>query len=159
MRVRDMREGDYDEVRAVWLSCPGMGLNDRDDTREGIGRLLARNPTTCLVAEAEEGDRDAAGGPLAPGSIAGSVLCGVDGRRAYVYHTAVRPPCQGLGVGRALVEELLVRVRALGIGKVSLVVFERNGAGNAFWEHMGFGRRTDIAYRDRALVRMVRHDT
>lgn len=146
MNIRTMRESDYPCVRDLWESCAGMGLNDVDDSEEGISRFLARNPTTCLVAV--EGDR-----------IVGAIMVGYDGRRAYVYHTAVDPSCQEQGVGRALVESALSRLGEIGATKASLVVFSHNEAGNAFWESMGFRERTDLTYRDRALVEMVRTDT
>jgi len=41
---------DYEAVYRLWLSCKGMGLNNLDDSREGIGRFLDRNPQTCYVA-------------------------------------------------------------------------------------------------------------
>lgn len=84
---------------------------------------------------------------------------GTDGRRAYVYHTAVHPGLQRQGLGRQLVERALQAVRELGIHKAALVVFARNQQGNAFWEKLGFTLRTDILYRNRALVKMVRFDT
>lgn len=170
-RIRPMRMDDYDEVRALWLFCPGMGLNDVDDTREGIARLLAKNPTTCLVAEeagasdsgaaddAETGDTEAGSRSNPQPRICGSILAGTDGRRAYIYHTAVRPDAQRAGIGSALVEAELSAIRALGISKAFLVVFHRNEAGSAFWERMGFTERHDIAYRDRALRDIVRFDT
>lgn len=37
-------------VHALWPSRAGMGLNDVDDTRDGIARLPAENPTAFLVA-------------------------------------------------------------------------------------------------------------
>ena len=78
MTIRRMQIGDYDEVHALWLSCTGMGLNDLDDSRDGIRRFLERNPETCFVAEDE-------------GKIVGVILAGSDGRRGYIYHTAVLP--------------------------------------------------------------------
>ena len=51
MEIRIMKIEDYDAVYALWLSCRGMGLNDLDDSREGIERFLKRNPDTCFVAE------------------------------------------------------------------------------------------------------------
>ena len=72
MEIRPMEWTDYQKVYALWLSCPGMGLNDLDDSLEGIGRFLQRNPETCFVAV--EGE-----------SIAGCILAGTDGRRAYIY--------------------------------------------------------------------------
>ena len=42
---------DYDAVCACCMSCTGMGLNTIDDSRDGIAKYLARNPTTCFVDE------------------------------------------------------------------------------------------------------------
>lgn len=146
MDIRKMGESDYDGAFALWMSCKGMGLNDVDDSREGISSFIERNPTTCLVAQEE-------------GEIVGVILVGFDGRRAYVYHTAVHPNRRGLGIGRALVESVIDALAEMGVSKLSLVVFVRNEAGNAFWEHLGFYARTDLTYRDRALVELVRTDT
>ena len=141
-----MRPGDYDGVYSLWLSCPGMGLNDLDDSREGIGKYLARNPDTCFVAEAG-------------GRIIGAILSGHDGRRGTIGHTAVAPAHQRQGIGGRLVEAALEALKAQGINKVNLVAFAGNERGNAFWEGMGFTRRPDLVYRDRALADMVRMDT
>lgn len=163
-RIRAMSIEDYDEVHALWLRCQGMGLNDVDDSRAGIARLLARNPETCLVAVGETLAPGTAT-ELAPeristsGSVLGCILVGTDGRRAYVYHTAVDPSARGRGIGRALVEASLAALRRLRVSKVALVAFSCNLEGNAFWERMGFRQRHDLAYRDLALVRMVRTDT
>lgn len=50
-------------------------------------------------------------------------------------------------------------LRDLGIIKVALVVFDRNAAGNAFWENIGFTDRKDLVYRNKALTDIVRIDT
>lgn len=121
MEIRPMEWTDYQKVYALWLSCPGMGLNDLDDSLEGIGRFLQRNPETCFVAV--EGE-----------SIAGCILAGTDGRRAYIYHTAVHPEFRRRGIGRQLVERLLAALQKIGIHKAALVAFSRNQPGNAFWE-------------------------
>lgn len=141
-----MTPADYDAVHALWLSCAGMGLNDVDDSREGIARYLARNPATSFVAA--DGDQ-----------VIGCIMAGHDGRRGYIYHTAVHPDCRGQGVGRTLAEAALAALAAEGISKVALVAFARNEAGNAFWERMGFAARTDLSYRNRALRELVRQDT
>ncbi|MBQ3401344.1 MAG: GNAT family N-acetyltransferase, partial [Lachnospiraceae bacterium] len=67
MMIRAMTVNDYEKVYDLWMSCRGMGLNDLDDSAEGIARFLQRNPGTCFVAA--EGD-----------AIAGAVLAGPDGR-------------------------------------------------------------------------------
>lgn len=146
MTIRMMTLSDYDAVYALWLSCSGMGLNDTDDSREGIGRFLERNPQTCFVAEEK-------------GAVVGVIMAGHDGRRGFIYHTAVRPDFRGRGIGRALVGSALAALKKCGITKVALVVFERNEDGNRFWERMGFTVREDLVYRNRALIEMVRIDT
>lgn len=146
MEIREAALCDYEDVYALWLSCAGMGLNDRDDSREGYARFLARSPDTCLVAEEA-------------GEIVGVILAGNDGRRGYIYHLAVHPRHRRRGIASALVERAMDALKGEGIHKVALVVFARNDAGNAFWESMGFGVRDDLVYRDRALASMTRIDT
>lgn len=144
--IRKMTIDDYDEIYALWLSCKGMGLNSVDDSREGIAKYLTRNPNTSFVA-------------LKDGVIVGAIMTGHDGRRGYISHTAVHPDHRKEGIGRALVEAALAALSEEGISKVNLVAFTRNEAGNAFWEKMGFTLRTDLSYRNRTLVDMVRIDT
>ena len=54
MKIRIMTAEDYEQVYELWVSMPGVGLNDADDARTGIARFLERNPASCFVAE--EGD-------------------------------------------------------------------------------------------------------
>ena len=42
MNIRTMLVSDYEAVYALWMSCAGMGLNDLDDSKEGIARLLEK---------------------------------------------------------------------------------------------------------------------
>ncbi|MBQ3155399.1 MAG: GNAT family N-acetyltransferase [Clostridia bacterium] len=144
--IRPMTIADYDQLHALWLSTPGMGLNDLDDSREGIAKFLARNPNTCFIAAQDS-------------QLIGGIMCGHDGRRGYVYHTCVRADRQGEGIGRALVEAALDALKAEGIHKAALVVFDRNEKGNAFWEKLGFIPREDLVYRNRGLTELVRIDT
>ncbi len=138
MLLRVMTIADYDRAYALWTGTPGMGLRSLDDSREGIARFLRRNPATCFVAE--EGGR-----------LAGLLLCGHDGRRGYIYHTAVHPDFRRRGLGKALVDAALGALRAEGIMKAALVVFAANETGNAFWEAIGFETRKDLVYRNKSL--------
>lgn len=146
MEIRNMNLDDYDSVYNLWLSCPGMGLNHLDDSREGIARYLARNPDTCFVAVEQD-------------CIIGAILTGHDGRRGYISHTAVSPAHQRQGVGKQLLEAALAALKTHHINKVNLAAFARNEKGNAFWEKMGFTKRPDLTYRNRALADMTRIDT
>lgn len=146
LRIRKMIPADYIGAYALWLSCKGMGLNNPDDSEDGICRYLERNPDTCFVAEEDS-------------EIVGTILSGHDGRRGYIYHTAVAPARQRQGIGEKLVETALTALRSVGIKKAALVVFTRNEAGNVFWERMGFTAREDLTYRNKALAEMERIDT
>ncbi|MCD8222043.1 MAG: GNAT family N-acetyltransferase [Clostridiales bacterium] len=146
MDIRLMKISDYHAVYALWMSCKGMGLNNLDDTEEGIRKFLDRNPDTCFVAESD-------------GVIIGVIMAGNDGRRGYIYHTAVAPRYRNQGVATALADRTIEALLGLGITKVALVVFGRNETGNVFWEHRGFHVRKDIVYRNKSLKEMERMDT
>ena len=128
------------------MSCVGMGLNNLDDSKEGIEKFLRRNPNTCYVAETEN-------------DIVGVIIAGNDGRRGFIYHTAVLSEYRQQGIGQKLVEAAMRALGQNGINKVALVVFDRNETGNAFWERMGFAAREDLVYRNKALAQIVRIDT
>lgn len=144
--IRKMKLQDYEEVYALWLSCPGMGLNDLDDSKKGIEKYLNRNPNTCFVALNQE-------------KIIGAILSGHDGRRGYISHTAVSLAYQRQKIGTMLVNAVLEALKQEGIHKVNLVVFASNEKGNRFWEKLGFTSRQDLIYRDHLLSEMRRIDT
>lgn len=146
MKIRTMSISDYADVYNLWLSCKGMGLNSLDDSRDGIEKFLKRNPDTCFVAEVDN-------------RIVGSILTGNDGRRGYIYHTAVSPQYQQHGIGSALVDTAIDALKKLGINKIALVVFDKNDNGNAFWEKQGFTERNDLIYRNKTINHFKRIDT
>ena len=146
VQIHTLREEDFPALMSLWQRCPGMGLNDRDDSPEGVARFLRRNPATCFAA-------------VEDGRIIGCILAGHDGRRGYIYHTAVEPARQGRGVGTALVKAALDALRSEEISKVALLVFRRNEGGNAFWQKQGFILRDDVCYRNLALTALTRMDT
>lgn len=131
--VCPMTMADYDGAYGLWLNTPGMGVNDHDDSPEGIRRFLDRNPGCCFVAKSVQG-------------IVGTILAGYDGRRGYLYHVAVLPEMRGLGIGKALVDASVEALKQQGVGKVGLHVFGDNEVGNRFWEKYGFDIRKDVNY-------------
>ncbi|MCL2703377.1 MAG: GNAT family N-acetyltransferase [Defluviitaleaceae bacterium] len=146
MKIRIFNIADYDDVYALWMRTPNMGLNNVDDSREGIGKYLKRNPHTSFVAELD-------------GKIIGVIMCGDDGRRGYIHHACVDVCHRNNGIGTQLVEAAMAALKNIGITKVALVAFGYNEGGNAFWEKIGFTSRSDLVYRNKALVELVRIDT
>jgi N-acetylglutamate synthase len=147
MQIQKMVIEDYDDVYNLWTRTPGMGLNNLDDSKQGIEKYLKRNPNTCFVARED-------------GELIGVLLSGHDGRRAYIHHTAVDVSHRNTGVGRRLVETALNALQEEGINKVAFVVFKKNEIGNAFWEKLGFEERTDLVYRNKVISKseMIRMD-
>lgn len=141
-----MSMDDYESVYHMWISTPGMGLNNLDDSKEKIGKYLERNPTTCFVAEDGE-------------TIIGAILCGHDGRRGFIYHTAVHTNYRNQGIAKTLVKNAIQALEVEGITKVALVVFEKNEIGNTFWEKLGFSDRGDLVYRNKDIRKLNRIDT
>ena len=87
--IRAMKEEDYDKVYSLWKTIKGFGIRSMDDSREGIKRFLKRNPTTSVVA-------------LADDEVVGAILCGHDGRRGCFYHVCVKAKMQPLSTGGKL---------------------------------------------------------
>ena len=143
---RIMTIEDYEKVYDLWMSCKNMGFNNIDDSREGIDKYLKRNPSTCFVAVKND-------------EVIGVILSGHDGRRGFIHHMAVSEECRRQGIASSLLENALSALKAEGINKVALLVFNYNKAGNSFWESRGFTVRNDVTYRNKALTEMVRIDT
>ena len=144
IEYRLMTIEDYEQAYDLWILC-GNGLNNKDDSREGIDRYLMRNPTTSFVAVCEE-------------KVVGVILCGHDGRRGIIQHACVSPEYRRFGIGSKLVDLALEALKAEGINKVLLVAFKKNEGGNKFWESQGFTLREDLNYRNKALSEMIRID-
>ncbi len=136
--IRLMTIADYDAVYHLWAATPGMGLRSLDDTEAGIRKFLARNPSTCFVAEES-------------GVLTGVILSGHDGRRGYIYHLAVLPASRGRGLGTQLLDAACEALKAEGVNKAALVVFKSNQIGNDFWEARGWQVRDDLNYRNLSL--------
>ena len=143
MNIRAMTINDYDLVYSLWLNTPNMGLNNLDDSKDGIATYLARNPNTCFVAEKN-------------GDIVGVILSGHDGRRGFIYHVAVMQSERRQGTGTALVGAAMSALEREGINKVALVIFTENQKGHAFWENQGFSTRSDLVYRNKVITEMTR---
>jgi len=144
--IRVMSINDYEQVYSLWINTEGMGLNNIDDSKEGIEKYLNRNPTTCFVAEQDE-------------MIIGAIMSGHDGRRGYIHHTAVAQSFKKKGIGAKLVSAAMSALKREGITKIALVAFAENETGNLFWEKLGFTQRNDLVYRNKAIVDLVRLNT
>jgi ribosomal protein S18 acetylase RimI-like enzyme len=126
----EMTIADYDEVVGLWKTTVGIGLSDADSP-EGTAAYLEHNPGLSVVVR--QGGR-----------LIGAVLCGHDGRRAYLHHLAVAADSRHRGIGRQLVAECLARASAQGIEKAHAWVYCENQSGLEFWKQIGWTGRTEL---------------
>lgn len=85
-------------------------------------------------------------------NIVGVIMAGHDGRRGFIHHTTVAETYRKQGIGRELVNHVLMALEEEGINKAALLVFRRNELGNIFWENVGFSGRKDIVYRSNPVI-------
>ena len=138
INIMPMKPEDYDDVRALWMTIRGFGIRALDDSREDIERFIQRNPTTSVVAKA--GNR-----------IVGTILCGSDGRQGALYHVCVEKDYRRRGIGTQMVAFCMHQLRYMGVNKVSLIAFTTNEAGNAFWNKIGWTKKTNVNYYEFVL--------
>lgn len=121
--IRPYVATDAAAVVALWHAC---GLTrPQNDPHKDIARKLKMNPEWFLVAE-----RD--------GTIVGTVMAGYEGHRGWINYLGVAPALQRSGLGRRLMDEAEVRLRAAGCPKINLQVRPDNRAAIAFYERIGF---------------------
>lgn len=128
--IRTMKISDYSQALDLWKHTPGMGLSAADEKQE-IEKFLLKNSSLCFTAF--DGDK-----------LVGTILCGEDGRRGYLYHLAVDMNYRKTGIGKSLVQKSLQALKEKGIQKCHLFVIADNAAGIAFWDHIGWELRKDI---------------
>ena len=138
IRIQPMTVADYDDVRALWMTIRGFGIRSLDDSPADIRRFILRNPTTSVVARAGK-------------KIVGSILCGSDGRQGALYHVCVAREYRRCGIGTRMVGYCMQQLKLMGINKVSLIAFTSNDAGNAFWNKIGWTKKTDVNYYEFVL--------
>lgn len=138
MSIINMKITDYEDAFKLWSNTSGMGLRSLDDSREGIESFLQRNPDTNFIYRIEN-------------ELVGVILSGHDGRRGYIYHAVVHKKYQNKGIGKKLVNSVLVSLKNEGIKKVALVVYSNNDQGNKFWNSLGFIKREDLNYRNLSI--------
>ncbi|WP_010274223.1 GNAT family N-acetyltransferase [Paenibacillus senegalensis] len=130
MQYREMTIEDYEQMIELWQKIPGLVLSQAD-SREGVAEFLVRNPGLSFVCESSE-------------KIAGTMMCGHDGRRGFMYHVAVDPMYRHQQIGKQLVRLGLAGLREAGIEKCHIFVLADNETGNRFWSSQGWQKRNDF---------------
>jgi N-acetylglutamate synthase len=122
--TREFRIDDYQAARELWERVGGIEIAE-GDSKEDIASFVLRNPGLSRVAT--EGS-----------TVVGVALCGHDGHRGHIYHLAIDPAFQGLGLGKRLVDECLNGLRSAGLKRVIILVANDNPRGRSFWRRCGW---------------------
>lgn len=126
---REITINDYQRMYALWKSFPGIGLSSAD-SQEAIDGFLRRNPSLSFGAEY-------------CGELIGTLLCGHDSRRGYLYHLAVAPNHRRQKIASTLIKLALCALKKQNIGKCHVFVFEDNKEALLFWDN-GWKKRNDL---------------
>ncbi|WP_256977348.1 GNAT family N-acetyltransferase [Bordetella genomosp. 10] len=129
--LRAFLPADHAAALALWERTPGVGLSAAD-RYEAIAMFLARSPGLSFTAW--QGN-----------DLAGTILCGHDGRRGLIHHLVVAPAMRRRGLGRALVAASLDGLARAGIDKCHLLVFTGNREGQDFWAGIGAAKRDELS--------------
>ena len=95
--IREIHFDDYSKIYDLWRKTSGMGLSDADSS-ENILKFLSQNKGMSFCYEQNQ-------------TIVGTILCGHDGRRGYIYHVTVDTQYRGTGIGRILVHRSLQKLK------------------------------------------------
>ena len=116
----------YSAVLTLWEKCGiPMGVSETEDE---LARCVALHPQLFLVA-------------LCDGMVCGAVLGTFDGRRGYVNHLAVDSVFRMQGIGGALMEVLMERMKQLGAVKVHLFIEPDNLTVIPYYQKRDFVQR------------------
>ncbi|MFI7241233.1 GNAT family N-acetyltransferase [Streptomyces qinglanensis] len=123
LAIRAAGTADIDPVLAFWQEA-AEGTSVSDD-RDGVARLLARDPEALLLAEQD-------------GRLVGTVIAGWDGWRCSLYRLAVLPARRRQGVSRSLLAAAEERFAALGGRRGDAMVLDANERAHRVWQAAGY---------------------
>lgn len=123
LHLRAATGSDLDAVLRFWrIAAEGTSISD---DREGLERLLARDPGALLLAERA-------------GVLAGTLIAGFDGWRCHLYRLAVAPDQRRRGVATALLAAAEERFVSLGGRRGDAMVLTGNERAHHMWRAAGY---------------------
>ena len=121
--IRNAIESDREHVIAVW-EVAGL-LRPWNDPVEDFNRAIKNVTSEIFVAEEDY-------------RIRGTVMCGFDGHRGWIYKLAVEPSTQAQGIGSALLAHAEKWLASIGAPKALLMIRSSNAGVQSFYEKSGY---------------------
>lgn len=132
--IRAMKESDLEEALKLWRISFNAGFSTNFDSKEVLIKYLNRNPELSSVACTRDEE------------IVGALMCGHDGRRGSIYHTAVYKEYRNKGIGRRLEQRSLEELKKVGISTGFLFINVNNPGSQEFWNSIGWTVIPDVNY-------------
>ena len=123
IEIRPYESGDETQVVQLWIDC-GLVVPWNNPQRD-ILRKLKIQPEMFLVGYSN-------------GKIVATVMAGYDGHRGWINYLAVHPNHQGTGLGRRMMDDAEIRLRAAGCPKINLQVRSTNTEVIEFYKRIGY---------------------
>ncbi|MDR0806501.1 MAG: GNAT family acetyltransferase [Enterobacteriaceae bacterium] len=126
MEIRIYKQGDFDDVMALWDRCDL--LRPWNDAETDIERNQYHDAELFLVAAV--GDE-----------VVGTIMGGYDGHRGSAYYLGVHPDYRSRGIANALISRLEKKLIARGCPKLQLAIRDDNDALDAvigMYEKLGY---------------------
>jgi ribosomal protein S18 acetylase RimI-like enzyme len=122
-RIRGFKIEDYQEIVSLWKK---VGLAEKgESTKEDFIAQQKVAKDLFLVYEID-------------GKIAGTVIGGWDGWRAWIYRIAVAPKYQRKGIGSKLISEITKRLVAKRGGRFRALIMSHNDPSKSLFQKTGF---------------------
>ena len=138
-KIRVMKPDEHSQVMRIWKESEGVNVTKSDD-KKGVAKYIKKNPGLSFVALNDKN------------KIIGVILSGHDGRLAYINHLAVDKKYRSFGIGKALTEKCLRKIKKLGMIKCTLFVFNDNVKARDFWLKNGWYIRTDLTMMQKNIL-------
>lgn len=136
LTLREATEQDREPICRLWEAA-GFGRTDDHEW----SALVSAPSATILLAEED-------------GELAGATIASYDGWRAYVYHAAVAPTFQRLGVGLALIQEAERYLSNRHARRAFVMVNAQNEPGLALSAAAGFAPAGDLVLTKELAIPM-----
>jgi ribosomal protein S18 acetylase RimI-like enzyme len=123
IEIRQYEHSDEIQVVQLWTDC-GLVVPWNNPHRD-IQRKLKVQPEMFLVGHVA-------------GRIIATVMAGYDGHRGWINYLAVHPDHQLTGIGKCMMDEAEISLRAAGCPKINLQVRRTNAKVIEFYKKIGY---------------------
>lgn len=135
--MRKVKLSDFEQIFSLWEKA-GLSLASKQIEFYDFQNILKLKSSSCFVLTDKQ-------------DIVGCILGTFNGRRGWIYHLAVHPSYQHLGLGSLLLNAVEKELKKKGAHKINLGVTFTNLKVIPFYEKSGFTIMTDALYLTKIL--------